>query len=274
PQLRYIVSLIQMVTFEDWLSGLTASQVGRIFWANYQFDLNKDNLDRTVYDDFKASVERRLGESSPEDSLSPFDLVSAILGAEPDRFDLKCARPLLRNEAYSRVIEITDFATYNLRLEEIGLELDEAIGSRVWDLLGVTITPYHYGNTMKTRRNFFWCLPTRSLSLLQTTASPAQAATVVRNRLGLYYINKDHRLLRIDIPADALAGRRICAPTSLDAGINFVFAPCDDADGVGWTIDLETLSQSVEELVIEGLSFDSSYTVIKIGIVSEARPDL
>jgi len=261
-----------MVTFEDWLSTLKASQTGRIFWANYQYDLRQDNLDRTIYDDFKDSVERRLEDTTAVDSFSIFDLIKAVLKEEPDRFDLKCLRRLLRTEAYSRVMEVKDFGIYNVT--GIGLEVDEEIGSRVWDMLGTTITPSHYGNTMKTGRNFFWCLPTRSLNLLQRTASPAQEASVVRNKLGLYHINKDHRLLRIDIPPDALAGRRICAPTSLDAGINVVFAPCDDGDGVGWAIDLETLNKSVEELVVEGLKFDDSYTVLKIGIVSEELPDL
>ncbi|HKG46965.1 MAG TPA: hypothetical protein VKB02_09570 [Pyrinomonadaceae bacterium] len=258
-----------MITFEDWLSALTSSQEGRIVWANYQYDLKKHNLESSVYDDFKSAVEKRLADSSP-----PVQLFDAIVNGEPDKFDLKCSRRLLRTEAYSRVIEVTDFAIYNLRLEELGLELDEEIGRRVWDKLGVTITSYYHGGTMKTRRNFFWCLPTHRLDLIHATTSPAQEASVVRNKLGLYHIDKNQRLLRIDIPPDVLSGKRVCAPTSLDAGINIVFAPCDDTRGVGWALDLETLSKSVEELIIEALTFTADYTVVKIGIVSEVVPTL
>jgi|SRR6185503_5392033 len=258
-----------METFEDWIRELTTSQVGRIFWANYQYDLRKNNLDSEVNNNFQISVESRL-----EDSSSAVELIDAVISDEPNNFDLKCSRRPGKAEAYSRVMEVTDLAVYNLRLDEVGLELDAEVGSRVWDKLGTTITSYYHKDTMKTGRNFFWCLPSKRLSAIETTVEPNQKASAVRNQLGLYHIDKDRRLLRIDIPSDALAGRVIRAPTSLDAGPNVVFVPCDDDNGNGWAINLETLSNSVEELIIEGLSFDSSYTVTKIGIVSEPLPDL
>lgn len=258
-----------MTTFADWVTALTSSQVGRIFWANYQYDVTRQNLDSRIDDDFQSSLAATLSGA-----LTPTELIDTVIREGPERFDQKCSRQPKTPEPYSRVLEVTDFALYNLSLAELGLEVDDALGSRVWDRLGTTITPYYYTGHMKTLRNFFWGLPTRRLTGNQGPATLTQDATAIRNQLGLYHIAKDRRLLRIDIPATALAGRLICAPTTLDAGINVVFAPCADATGVGWTMNLETLRNSVEELIIASLIFDSSYTVTKIGIVTEAPPDL
>jgi hypothetical protein len=122
---------------------------------------------------------------------------------------------------------------------------------------------------MRTGRAFFWCSPTRSIRTIQTASRSGYQATEIRNQLGLYHVSEGQRLLRVDLPGYMLAGRVIRAPTTLDAGANVVFVPCDDPRGIGWTLNLMTLARGVEEIVVESLPFNSDYVVTRIGIVSE-----
>lgn len=85
---------------------------------------------------------------------------------------------------------------------------------------------------------------------------------------------KGQRLVRIDIPPDALQGKRLCAPTTLDAGANPVFVPYNDSEGYGRTLNLRAIRRDLKELVVEKIPFTEDFVVMKIGKVGANVPSI
>lgn len=261
-----------MRTYGDWQRVLTATQSGRIWWANFQFDLRRRNITTLTEADFREGVERLL--AAPAGTPHPMVTIDLTVSSEPAKFDLKCTRTPTTPEPYSRVLDAEDFARFNVLWSELGLERDERTGEKVWDWLGTIIDLTHYTGMIKTRREFFWCSPTRSIKRIQASSKSGREATEIRNQLGLYHVGEGQRLLRVDLPGYILARKMICAPTTLDAGNNVVFVPSDDARGIGWTLNLSTLARGIEEIVVESLPLNADFVVTKIGIVSETPPSI
>lgn len=265
-----------MLTFGDWQSALTATQSGRIWWANFQYDVRLRNITALTESHFRQEVDRLLAAAAaaPDPPPAPMMVIDRVIKNAPALFNLKCTRVPTAPEPYSRVLDAVDFARFNVRRSEIGLEMDENTSLKVWQWLGTIIDNTHYTGTMETARAFFWCAPTRSLKRIQDASGAGQAATEVRNKLGLRHVGEGRHLLRVDLPEYILTGRIVRAPTTLDAGSGVVFAPCDDPMGIGWTLNLITLGKGVEELVVESLPFNGDYAVTRIGIVANQPPPI
>jgi hypothetical protein len=262
-----------MKDFTDWQVALQKTLAGRIWWANYRYDLEHGNLDHNTDVEFRSAVEAFLTFLNGE-RIHPIDVIKRVVDQQPGRFDLKGRRKPLTHESYCRVVTATDFGFHNVRWRSRGTPLDDRTGDRVWELLNTKITPAHYKGSMKTNREFFWCSHTQGVRMTASNAPSGGEATAVRNALGLDQINQGQRLLRIEIPDHTLVGKSTRAPTTLDAGMNTVFTPCNDADGLGWTMNLLSLRRSLREIVIEEMAFGKFFTVNRVGTVTDAVPDL
>jgi hypothetical protein len=258
-----------MMADEEWLRRLLTSQVGRIWWLNFEYDTACGNLSEASVKKFYQRIEAVLLEHPS--LASPLAHILYVVANGPSDFDLIGLRHPGRHDDFSTVLTASTFATYNINWVELGLELDEGTSDRVWDWLGVFITNEHYSGELRTIRPFFWCTLKRSI-VAALDERGHLAASAIRDFLGLQSIKKGQHLLRIDIPKVKLQDKRVVAPTTLDAGINIVFCPSNDSSGFGWTMNLQSLDEGAQEVVIEQIPFDGEFIVTKIGVVDDDPP--
>jgi hypothetical protein len=258
-----------MENFERWRAALTSTQSGRIWWANLQYDFNVGNVDPSMEKEFRGGIEK-VGTSP-----SPTEAVKFLWLQNPLRFNLKSTRAPKSPEQYSTVITVEEVAEFNIKWDETGYQFDEKYPDRLWDNLGHRIKNDHFINFLRENRSFFWCSPTRSVKQVRdSTRSKERQASELRNQLGLSHHGAKQRLLQIDIPKAMIAGKIICAPTTLDVlPGNVAFVPCHD-ESTGWTLNLSTYERGIEEVVIESLPFNRDYIVTKIGEVADGAPPL
>lgn len=255
-----------MKNFSEWLNELLVTRDGRTWWANYRYDLEHSNLDDEVKKDYEAAIEEWLASST--DPIHPIDLIKRVVRNYPLLFDLKGQRKPQELEDYSSVMDAGVLAYYYYQSKN-GDEIDDMSGERLWQQLGVKITSANFeGKLLKTGRDFFWCSPTEGIKT-------CGEASVVRNKLGLVDKLQGQYLVRIDIPTHTLEGK-ILAPTTLDAGDSIIFTPCDDNDGLGWTMDLETLDRALRELVIEPVTLTLKFVYNRVGTgpIDQPVPDI
>lgn len=256
------------MTFKDWLEQLLADQHGRIWWLKLQFDVKAGNLEEAHSVELQQQVESRLPSG-----LTALALAQSVLAEEQSNFDLRGRRTPREPLAYSRVIDADTFAAYHVAWEVTGEPLDEQTGLHLWEGLGKHITNDHYDLTreFRTLRGFFWCTTTQELNALMVGP---EAANRVRDALGLLGVNAGARLLRVDVPASALNGHTVVAPTALDQAANTAFMPCADEDGKGWTLHLRTLERGVSEVIVKKIKLTRDFLVAKIGEVTTPCPSL
>src|SRR5437588_9194794 len=101
-----------MATFVDWVTDLTSSQTGRIWFSNFRFDIDSGNLIGGVTDDFESAIARVWTIVGAR----PFELIDEVLEAPFANFHLRCERTPSTSEPYTRVMSVGAFSMYNVRL--------------------------------------------------------------------------------------------------------------------------------------------------------------
>jgi hypothetical protein len=265
---------------ESWREALISDQHGKVWWYNLQFDLAHNNLPSEINDLFMKTVREQL--EALEDYASPLDLLKLT----PSSFPLQGKRSP-EVEPFSRVLDAYSFAKFNIDWEGLGLDT-ERLEDQVWNRFrkGKIVPERDFSNYMKTGGDFFWGTPTRRLeevfdelgiespTLFVTPAEKGdQAATEIRNLLGLSYHWEGIGLYRIDIPSKYLNGVRFCAPTTLDSSPICVFLPADEDTPFGCTLHLDKLEPGAEEVVIGALEFTAEYKVTQLGFIRKPLPD-
>jgi hypothetical protein len=228
---------------------------------------------------FRAAVASNLNALA---SLgSPVDVINAVLKQFSATFELQGQRAPAATMPYSCVVTVETFSSQLLNRQRVFSTVkDEGDNDAnfIWNNLGVLITPDDYDGELKSLdRGFFWCTPTHVLEAVCDRYNPNRdrAATTVRTRLGLHRMLRGQRLLRIDIPPAALAGKGMRAPTVFDGGSNPFFMPCARGDGYGRTLNLRRVSRDMRELVVEKIPFTRDFVVERMGEVyaNVPRPD-
>ncbi|HSS20058.1 MAG TPA: hypothetical protein VLL54_08285 [Pyrinomonadaceae bacterium] len=258
--------------YSKWIEKLEADELGALWLSKFRYDLSEGNLAPAIEQEFQELVTSKL--DSVGDGDPPLKIVEWVINENPRAFDLRNQRTPTNPEPYSLVIKLEVFALFYLRRRVLMTVLDESDNEAefVWANLGGIITPAFYDGWVKTDREFFWCAPTRLLVSILAGRRPNQGATLLRSRLGLHLMAKGQRIIRIDIPAPALEAKRLAAPTTLDAGTNPAFIPCNMADGYGRTLNLRTISRDVQELVVEKVRFDGTFQAQRVGRIGARLP--
>lgn len=261
-------------TYSDWLVKLRSEQWGRMWFCKFQYDLDNGNIPADIGDKFRSIVEAKLKTLKP--GLPPLALVESIILENSTLFDLKGLRVPQEHELYSLIVKLEVFSYYYLKRRVLLTILDEADDDLefIWVNIGGIITPRFFGGRLRTDRAFFWCAAKKVIENVVARHDAGQAATTLRDRLGLHPVGKGQRLIRIDIPVNALVSKKLCAPTTLDSGVNPAFIPFNDADGYGRTLNLKTIKRDVKEIVAEEIPFDETFTATIIGEVSADVPPI
>ncbi|MDX6385736.1 MAG: hypothetical protein QOK48_3309, partial [Blastocatellia bacterium] len=244
---------------DSWRKALISDQHGKVWWYNLQFDVAHNNLPSEINDRFMETVREAL--EALDDYDSPLDLLKLT----PSSFALQGNRSP-EVEPFSRVLDAHSFAHFNVDYLKLGLGTSEKLKDQVWHRFrrGKIVPERHFTNYMKTGGgDFFWGTPTRRLEeVFQELGieSPSlfvsphekgdQAATEIRNLLGLSYHEEGVGLYRIDIPSKCLKEVKFRAPTTLDSSPLCVFLPADEQTPFGSTLHLDKLEPGAEEVVI------------------------
>ncbi|MCH9647334.1 MAG: hypothetical protein K0U98_03785 [Deltaproteobacteria bacterium] len=261
-----------MAKLDPWTARIEAIPEGEIWLEKLKYDRQRGNLKEVLVDKFSATLDSTLEEDlSDEEALGAIDQVGH---SDPEGYFLQGTRQPRSRHSYCRILDVGSFAHKNLDLASIGLELDEKTATTVWEEIGSLITEDLYTNDMRTRKPFFWATPIEDLEKAEPPQGPQTVACSVRNHLGLHHYGEGTHLLRIDVPHEAVKGKKVKAPTCLDAGSYPYFFPTDHKDGYGRTLDLQTKKYGAREAVVETLEFNSSYQVSKLGRVSTQPPHL
>ena len=259
-------------TYSDWLARLTSEQFGRLWYCKFQYDLKHGNVPPDIEDTFRSVIEAKLKTTEPD--FPPLALIKSVLLDNPVLFDLKGLRVPQNQEPYSTITKLEAFSYYLLKRRVLITILDEAEDELdfIWANVGGIITPRFFEGILRTDRGFFWCAATEVLEEVIALHTADQAAVTLRDRLGLHHMGKGQRLIRIDIPENALVSKKCCAPTTVDSGDNPAFIPFNGADGYGRTQNLKTIMRDVKEVVAEEIQFDETFTATRIGEVSASVP--
>lgn len=255
--------------FIDWWNDLSLGRIGSLWQSKLNYDFINGNLPTTVESTIMAAIEANLRAlESLSSAASGIDL---ILKSDPGSFEMQGQRTPTDVEGYSCVIRLEVLAHYYLRRRSLLTVLDEADDELdyIWDNLDTIITSRFLTGTLRTEKAFFWCTPTYELQTIERHGTPDASATAIRTRLGLHLVAQGHRLVRIEIPPEALRGMKVVAPTTLDAGYNPVFIPSNEADGHGRTLNLESYVRDLKELISEPLDLADSFTPHRIGTVQK-----
>lgn len=265
---------------DSWREALINDQQGKIWWYNLQFDVAHNNLSTEINDLFMETVREAL--EALDDYDSPLDLLKKT----PSTFSLQGNRSP-EVEPFSRVMDDYAFARFNIDWEGLGFA-EERLEDQVWNRFrkGKIVPASDFRNHMKSGGDFFWGTPTRQLDevfaklgiesptlFVDPSEKGDQAATEIRNLLGLSYHNEGIGLYRIDIPSKYLQGVKVCAPTTLDSSPICVFLPADEQTPFGSTLHLDKLEPGAEEVVIGALEFTEEYHVTQLGFIRNPLPD-
>jgi hypothetical protein len=261
-------------TYSNWLARLTSEQFGRLWYCKFQYDLKHGNVSPDIENTFRSIIESKLKTTKPD--FPPLALIKSILLENPSLFDLQGLRVPQDHEPYSTITNLEAFSYYLLKRRVLITILDEAEDELdfIWANIGGIITPRFFKGNLRTDRAFFWCAATVVLDDVIARHTADQAAITLRDRLGLHHMDKGQRLIRIDIPENALVSRKLCAPTTADSGENPAFIPFNSADGYGRTLNLKTIRRDVKEIVAEEIQFDETFTATRIGEVSTNVPPI
>ena len=259
--------------YSEWVTRLVSDNFGRLWLRKFQYDLENGNIAADIEDVFKLRAEVKLSATS---GIPWLQLVESLLQENPVLFDLKGLRIPPNHEPYSVIVNLETYSYFYLRRRVLVTILDEGDEELdfIWSNIGGIITPRFHEGRLRTGRAFFWCAPTEVIDVIVSGNTPDQAASLIRDRLGLHHVGEGQRLVRIDIPANALVGKRLCAPTTLDSGTNPVFIPFNAADGYGRTLNLVTIERDLKELVAEEVSFDETFTAARVGTVETNVPTI
>lgn len=262
------------MNYDEWITELVSEELGHLWLSKFNYDLSVGNLPRLLEKTFRTLVETKL--ATVPLGYPALSVVESVINENPGSCDLKGQRIPADLEPYSLIVKLEAFAQYYLRRRVLMTVTDESDGDVefVWENLGTVITPRFYEGWVKTERDFFWCAPTRVVLEIIDSCLPNLGATRLRSRLGLHLMGKGQRIIRIDIPPAALAGKRFSAPTTLDSGVNPAFVPFNSADGYGRTLNLKRIRRDIQELVIEKLPFDLNFTANKVGRVGSRLPTI
>ena len=262
-----------MQTYEEWLDQLDLDPLGRLWLLKFHYDLKNGNIPENFEQTLKTVVDPKL----PAPADTALQILEAVIVENPKSFDLVGLRIPPNGTQYNLVVKLEVFS-YKYLNPGVLTKVDEGEDEYdyVWKELGNTITAKDHFGWVRTAREFFWCAPKGTIKKILTTCNSRcnLAATTVRNRLGLDHMAKGQRLILIDVPNTALAGRKLCAPTCLDSGLNPVFVPFNDPRGYGRTFNLRTGSRDVREVVVEKIPFDPTFGSQKLGKVGAKVPSV
>jgi hypothetical protein len=264
-----------------WEAKLESNQYARIWWLNFQFDKKHANLPHDVVDKFERELSEAVQSSGP--AVTPLEIIERIIGREEAAYTKKSQRRPLSVSLCSRVIDVETYVGYYIHENWFilkGLRDADLVAraARAWEELDDISPTYHNDRQMRGKREFFWVTLTDRLEEIESrcmadgscTLEEARAGEIC-NCLGFSWTESGARLLRINIPRGALSDADVYAPTTLDADPHVpAFAPSRDGSGVGWTLNLKTLAQGVEELIAEPIPFGRNLEVRKIGEVRDA----
>ena len=261
-----------MQTYEHWLAEIESQPTGRLWLLKFRYDINNSNIPKDVELTLQSFIESKL-PAAPDSALQILD---AVITENPKSFDMVGLRIPPNDTLYNLIVKLEDFALFYLdkprvkKIDESNDPFDE-----VWNELGKTITAKHYDGDVKTGREFFWCAPEDTIKEIVTSCNPKSSlAATLRDRLGLNKMKKGQRLILINVPSKALAGKKLCAPTTLDSGLNPVFVPCNDPDGYGRTLNLKTCLRDVREVVVEKIHFDGTFGAERLGSINATVPSV
>ncbi len=234
----------------------------KIALNNLKFDWKKGCLPAQKVEEFLNLVITEIGSGGSSKPTSPLPFYfRKVLTKQPLGF-LFCSTRLPKiKEKYVRVMDVLDFFEYNVESKIKALyEKNTATSKLYWDLLEKeTVNPNHYSGEMKCKEpcNYFWATTENNelYNLLQINKISNNTA-VIRNILGLYKHKKNARLLCIYIPNAVSILKKVISPTTLDSFGDYVFLPSDNPNGYGTTLNLETLEEGVEEILVEKLRFN------------------
>jgi hypothetical protein len=252
-----------------WQDILSNDPDGSRWLDNFEHDVTWGNIPAPTVRKFLDNVESALAARTPN-ATEIFKAIVVIIKGDPVSYDLQGLAPAFQRP-YSRVLEVDDYALYNVDLAAAGIEISPQTVDYVWDNLHEITPDYHKGYMMTTRK-FFWATLRSRLENLNNVVLPGTVASEVRDCLGLAHVAANRRLLRVDIPPDLLMGKRVRAPTSFDASQSGVFLSAKDPNGQGWALHLRSWVRCGEEFVIEVLNFTDAFHVSKIGVVMTPPP--
>lgn len=266
--------MVASLTYADWLMRLSFHQFGRMWLSKFKYDLNNGNMPADVEHTLKRKVEEKLKTSEPD--FPALAILGSVILENPASFDLKGLRIPPNLPPHSLIVKLEDFAYYYLRRRVLVTILDESDDELdfIWENISDIISPRFFTGMIRTERAFFWCTPTDEINNIVLRSKPNRAATKLRNRLGLHRVAKGQRLVRMDIPPDSLLGKTLCAPTTLDSGVNPTFVPFNSADGYGRTLNLKTIRRDTKEIIAEEIPFDKSFTATSVGKVGARVPSI
>jgi hypothetical protein len=274
----------EKIMINQWTQKLTQGRFGKIWWYNFQYDLSIHNLSKDLELQFFQAIEQQLAASDNE--ATPLEVLIGVLESPTQLFSLK-GRLVSDSKQFSCVITAHAFAHFLINRKAIGVGHSEVLERKIWEMFeqGMIIPEMHFKGAIKSRRNYFWATPAKSLTKALAepgTSFEAEAsgqlqerpvATDVRNLLGLSYMLEGVGLYRIDLPDNLPSDATICVPTTLDSSPSSVFLPTDGHSAFGQTFHLLKLDTGVEEVVISPIEFTGECKVTQIGFVSSPLPD-
>jgi hypothetical protein len=244
-----------------WFAALQSSKSGTLMLTNVLFAFRTQRPTQETLRELLAAV---ASNWSPDGGRRADTLVETI--ADDKLKSAICGAPRSTASRCARVIDAYSFVTNNIKVRETGFGISDEVPPSLLAQLEAGIREDLPKGEIRGRRPLAWVTRKDHLDALrQHHGDPDEAATVVRNQLGLSHYNQDQLLLEIEYPDEVNGSLECAAPTFLEGGAGVVFRARTCADAWGRAVDLDTMGDGLPEAVHRPIAFTASFRIQRIG---------
>ncbi len=252
-----------------WVENLQTTSRGKIFLNNLAHDFTAERLSRKkVVEIIKGAIER--WESDHRAKQAEMYL-SEVVDSFPSLY--LCSGPSCKNfgRGVSRIMDAGSFLSRNIDLAAGGITLTDHSQEAVIRYIEIFGLARVSTGEMRTSRPFAWVAKSSDIEhYRQPKGVPLdrnEVASQLRTLLGLHHYTEDQILIEVVYPSapvflDAL---NLAAPTFAEGSRGLVFRSKSSADDWGFTVNLSSLGDGIEEAVHQPVNFTDHFRVQSIG---------